>query len=105
MHFVVGAKTLDITESPQTSLKEGTKAIFKCCSDEGNPPPVICWNRGTGTNIVKSGRYHANKTESTLGITVDRTMNQEEIGCYIEEDETNGQSRLDQRATLLVKCE
>ena len=104
-YFVVGAKTLNASASPHSSVKEGTTGIFKCSSDEGNPPPVIHWDQGTGVGEEISGRFYASKTESTLLITVNRTMNQKEISCYIKADESKGQKRLEDKITLSVKCE
>ena len=103
--FIVGAKIVEIIEFPQSLVKEGTTAVFKCSSDEGNPPPLISWNQGTGTSEVKFGRFHAFITESTLHITVGRTMNQKEIVCYIEKDSTKGQKKLEHEVILSVKCE
>ena len=96
---------MKVTESPQSSVKEGETSTFRCSSDEGNPPPVILWNRGSWTDEVKSRKFHASITESTQYIMVDRTMNKEEIGCYIEEDETKGQKRLENKVELSVICE
>ena len=103
--MIVRAKTVKVTESPQSPVKEGATAIFKCSTDEGNPPPLIWWNQGNGTSKTKFGRFHAFFTESTIRILVDRTMNQKEIGCYIEKDITNGQKKLEHKVVLSVKCE
>ena len=96
---------MEITEFPLSPVKEGTTTIIKCLSDEANPPPALCWNQGTGTDQTKSGRFYASMTESTLSITVNRTINQEEIGCYIAADDTKGQKKLQQKVMLSIKCE
>ena len=93
---------LDITTFPKAAVKEGTTAKFKCSSDEGNPPPTIRWDHGTGTSKVKPGRFNGSITESTLDIRVDRTM--QEIVCFIEANSSNGQKRLEQNVSLSVKC-
>ena len=95
---------MEVTKFPKSSVKQGTTAIFKCSSDEGNPPPMIRWNHGTGTNEVKSGRFNASITESTLDIRVDKTMHEQEIVCFIDANDTYGQKRLEQKVSLSVKC-
>ena len=95
---------LKVTEFQKPSVKEGTTAIFKCSSDEGNPPPMIRWNHGTGANKVKSGRFNASITESTLDIRVDRSMHDQDIVCFIEATGRNGQKRQEQKVSLSVKC-
>ena len=95
-----------VTESPQFYVKEGTTTTFKCSSDEGNPPPLIKFNYGNRVEErITSGRFSAKITESTSGIIVNRTMNQKEICCFIEPDETKGQKKLEQKVTMSVKCE
>ena len=95
---------MEVSQSPWSTVKEGTTATFKCSSDEANPPPEIIWTEGNGTDEAKPGRFHALIAESTLNITVHRTMNQKEICCVIEANETTGQTRLEQKVTLSVKC-
>ena len=93
------------TEFPKSGVKERTTAIFKCSSDEGNPPPLIHWNRGCGNDNSKPGRFNASKAESTLSIVVDRNMNQEDVKCFIEDNKETGQNRLEMTTTLIVNCE
>ena len=85
-------------------MKQGTTVIFKCSSDEGNPPPMISWNHGNGTNKMKSGRFNASIRESTLDIKVDRTMHEQEIVCFIEANGRKSQKKLEQKVSLSVKC-
>ena len=94
-----------ITQFPESAVKEGAKVIFKCSSDEGNPSPLIRWNRGNGNVKVKPGKFNASKTENTLRIEVDRTMNGEEIICFIDENERIGQMELEEKKILTVICE
>ena len=96
---------LVVTEFRESSVKEGTTTTFICSSDEGNPSPTIRWTHGIGTSKVKSGRFNASVTESTLDITVDRTMHEQEIVCFIDANQTKGQKRLENRVVLSVKCE
>ena len=93
------------TEFPKSEVKEGTSAIFKCSSDEGNPPPVICWNIGSGNAEVKPGRFNASSTESILSIVVDRNINQENVNYFIEDNKEIGQNRLEMKTILNVNCE
>ena len=86
-------------------MEEENTATFKCLSDEGNPTPLIKWTRGQSTDEVKHGRFNAKVTESTMRVTVDKTINQEEISCYIEEDQAKRQQRREQKVILSVKCE
>ena len=79
-------------------------ATFKCLSDEGNPTPLIKWTRGRTAEVVQPGRFDPRVTESTMHIVADKAINQEEIGCYIEEDQAKSQQRLEQKVTLSVKC-
>ena len=95
---------LEITEFPKFFVEEGTRELFKCASGEGNPPPIIRWNHGTGTNKIKSGKFNASVTESTLDIKVDRTMHEQEIACFIASNSTYGQKRLEQKVCMSVKC-
>ena len=103
--FVVGATGLLLTESPQSAVREGSTATFKCLSDEANPPPLIWWNQGDSIDKVKPGRFNAKAAESTQIITGYRTMNKQEIICFIKADPEKNQMRLEQKFTLTVECE
>ena len=92
-----------LAQFPASAVKEGTVATFNCSSDEANPPRLIHWNQGSGNAKYKPGRYHALSVESTLRIAVDRTMNQEIISCFTEEDKRH--DRLEEKITLSVTCE
>ena len=93
------------TEFPESAVKEGTTTVFKCSSDEGNPLPLIRWNQGIGNAKVKPGKFNASRTESALRLEVDRTLNGEEIICFIDKNETNGQMELEGKKILTVICE
>ena len=93
------------TKFPHSVVKEGTTATFKCSSDEGNPPPLIHWNRGRGDDNTKPGQFHASTSESTFSIEVNRTWNQGKIICFIEKNTETGQKRLEMQMSLSVICE
>ena len=92
-------------EFPKSGVKEETTAIFKCSSDEGNPPPLIHWNRGHWNDNTKPGRFNASRTESTMSIVVHRNINQENVNCFIEDNTEIGQNRLEMKTILNVNCE
>ena len=94
-----------ISQVPAAAVKEGTTVTFKCASDEGNPPPLIHWNQGSGNTKVKPGRFNASITESTMSITVDRSWNQKEIGCFIRANQNRSQKSLKKKLALSVQCE
>ena len=105
LYFIVGSTQLVATKFPKSAVKEGTTATFKCSSDEGNPPPLIRWNRGCGNDNTKPGRFHASTSESTLSIAVNRTLNHGKSICFIEENIETGQKQLEMEMSLSVICE
>ena len=103
--FIVGPTKLMATKFPASAVKEGTTVTLNCSSDEGNPPPLIHWNTGSGNAKVKLGKFNASTVESTLSIVVDRSLNQETISCFIRANKTKHQQLLNKSFTLSVQCE
>ena len=75
-----------------------------CVTDESIPDAIIEWSvdgQGVTSNSdsVESGEYSANRTKSILTLTVDRSMNDQEIQCSVL-----GESDVTAQTNLEVQC-
>ena len=52
------------------------------------------------TSKAKSGRLNASITEITLHVTLDRTMHEQYIACFIDTNKKKGQTRFEHNDAL-----
>ena len=85
-------------------MAEGSDVTLTCVTDESIPDAMIQWSIDgesvtSTSDSVESGDYSANKTRSTLTLTVDRSMNDKEVQCSVL-----GETEVTDQATLEVQC-
>ena len=74
-------------------ILEDETITFTCVTDESSSGATVVW-QVDGKTILSSqqafeeGRFNANITKSDLSFTVNRTLNQKSVECFVEEDNT-----------------
>ena len=99
-----------MTQSPPDPVSENTEVTFTCATDEAEPTSDVVWNlagstKSSASDSTEEGMYNAHKKRSVLILRVNRTLNMQEVECYINGTSTvNNITMLDVRCKFLRKC-
>ena len=93
------ATKIGMTGFAQKGIEEGSKAEYVCetdCASTG--PPIVLWyvaDKPVNINheqimnkSLPCGDYNGQKTKSTLQLTIKREMNNKNVKCALENDDT-----------------
>ena len=72
-------------------ILEDEDITFTCVTDESSSGATVVWQVDGKTisssqQAFEEGRFNANITRSDLSFTVNRTLNQKSVECFVEED-------------------
>ena len=82
-----------MTTSSAGQILEDEDITFTCVTDESSSGATVVWQVDRKTILssqqaFEEGRFNANITRSSFSFTVNRTLNQKSVECFVEEDDT-----------------